>query len=106
MINSKRIFEMDDAIRSLRPGTAWVMVGTEYSDIQWFDQKQEKPTESELLQEIDRLQQEYDTTEYQRKRIEEYPSIGDQLDALYKAGLFPEELAAQIQAVKDKYPKG
>lgn len=34
-----------------------------------------------------------------------YPSIGDQLDALFKAGVFPPEMAAQIQAIKDQYPK-
>ena len=44
-------------------------------------------------------------TEYQRQRAPEYPSIGDQLDALFHAGVFPPEMAAQIQAVKDKYPK-
>lgn len=49
--------------------------------------------------------QEWIRTEYQRKRSLEYPSITDQLDALYKAGAFPEEMAAIIQAVKDKYPK-
>lgn len=38
-------------------------------------------------------------------RLKEYPSIGDQLDALFHAGVFPAEMAAQIQAVKDKYPK-
>lgn len=34
-----------------------------------------------------------------------YPKIGDQLDALYKAGIFPAEMAAQIEAVKARYPK-
>lgn len=43
---------------------------------------------------------------YQTKRAAEYPSIGDQLDALFKAGVFPADMAATIQAVKDKYPKG
>ena len=47
-----------------------------------------------------------DPTLYQRQRIREYPSIGDQLDALFHAGVFPAEMAAMIQAVKDKYPKG
>lgn len=42
---------------------------------------------------------------YTEKRAAEYPSIGDQLDALFHAGVFPPEMAAQIQAVKDKYPK-
>jgi hypothetical protein len=47
-----------------------------------------------------------DTRTYAEKRASEYPSIGDQLDALFHAGVFPAEMAAQIQAVKDKYPKG
>ena len=43
---------------------------------------------------------------YAEKRAQEYPPIGDQLDALFKAGVFPADMAASIQAVKDKYPKG
>ena len=46
-----------------------------------------------------------DPDEYKEKRQFEYPDIGDQLDALYHAGVFPEEMANQIKAVKDKYPK-
>mgnify|MGYP003980728193 FL=1 len=42
-------------------------------------------------------------TQYQRDR--QYPSIGDQLDALFHAGAFPADMAAQIQAVKDANPK-
>lgn len=45
-------------------------------------------------------------TAHINKRAKEYPSIGDQLDALFKAGAFPADMAAAIQAVKDKYPKG
>ncbi len=44
-------------------------------------------------------------TKYQRDRAAEYPSIGDQLDALFHAGIFPAEMASIIQSVKDKYPK-
>lgn len=40
------------------------------------------------------------------KRAIEYPPITDQLDALFHAGVFPSDMAAKIQAVKDKYPKG
>lgn len=39
-------------------------------------------------------------------RRNNYPSIGDQLDALYHAGIFPPDMAAKIQAVKDAYPLG
>ena len=42
---------------------------------------------------------------YAQKRKGEYPAIGDQLDALYHAGMFPAEMAALLRAVKDKYPK-
>ena len=48
----------------------------------------------------------FDALTYAQKRQGEYPSIGDQLDALFHAGVFPAEMAATIQAVKDKYPKG
>lgn len=47
-----------------------------------------------------------DPNAYKTKRLTEYPAIGDQLDALFHAGVFPPEMAAQIQSVKDKYPKG
>ena len=42
---------------------------------------------------------------YGWKRQNEYPSIGDQLDSLYKAGTFDATMTASIKAVKDKYPK-
>ena len=47
-----------------------------------------------------------DPDAYKFSRASEYPPIGDQLDALFHAGVFPADMAAQIQAVKDKYPKG
>jgi hypothetical protein len=43
---------------------------------------------------------------WQAERADKYPPIGDQLDALFHAGLFPEEMAAKLQAVKIAYPKG
>jgi hypothetical protein len=45
------------------------------------------------------------TPDYRALRQAEYPSIGDQLDALFHAGLMPLEMAIKIQAVKTKYPK-
>lgn len=60
------------------------------------------------LEEILQLETDNDispTTDYQALRRNEYPSIGDQLDALWKGGEALAEMAARIQAVKDKYPK-
>lgn len=62
------------------------------------------------LSEIEAREAEWDAhlaeqakTQYKRDR--KYPPIGDQLDALFHAGVFPEEMAAQLQAVKDAHPK-
>ena len=61
---------------------------------------QPQPTEEECAA----AKAEYDATQYQRDRAPEYPPIGDQLDALFHAGVFPADMAAKLQAVKDKYP--
>ena len=45
------------------------------------------------------------TKTYADKRKADYPDIGDQLDALYHAGVFPEDMAAKIKTIKDKHPK-
>ena len=44
--------------------------------------------------------------EYITKRAAEYPTIGDQLDALWKGGDAATQMLALVQAVKNKYPKG
>lgn len=50
-----------------------------------------------------RMEAEYQATKYQTDR--KYPPIGDQLDDLFKAGVFSDEMSAQIQATKDAHPK-
>jgi hypothetical protein len=46
-----------------------------------------------------------DPDTYKYSRVAEYPSIGDQLDALWKGGEAAAEMLAKVQAVKTKYPK-
>ena len=70
-----------------------------------FHDGQPPPTESEIDAEVIRLQAEYDALKYARNRKLDYPDIGDQLDALYHAGVFPANMAARIKETKDKYPK-
>ena len=91
------------AINSLRPNAQWTLRGDE---LEWLDTNQTKPTDAEINAEMTRLQAEYDAKTYQRSRQSEYPDIGDQLDDLFKAGAFSDDMTAKIQAVKDKYPKG
>ena len=90
------------ALSNLRPNKQFIIRGT---TVEWLDDV-EPPTEAEINAEVSRLQAEYDAQAYARSRVQEYPPIGDQLDALFKAGVFPADMAAAIQAVKDKYPKG
>ena len=52
------------------------------------------------------IQDYIDTNAYKGLRQAEYPTIGDQLDALWKGGDAATEMLALVQAVKNKYPKG
>ena len=54
----------------------------------------------------DAVQAYVDAHAYIAKRQAEYPSIGDQLDALWKGGDAQAEMLAKVLAVKEKYPKG
>lgn len=55
--------------------------------------------------EEDKKKAESQLVSYTTVRSAMYPSIGDQLDSLYHAGVFPEEMASKIREVKEKYPK-
>jgi hypothetical protein len=92
------------AIQSLVPG-AEVSVGIYNQEIVWHNPEAAPVTMEQIQAEQQRLQQAYDWNEYQRNRAREYPSIQEQLDALYHAGVFPAEMAARIRAVKQKYPR-
>ena len=91
-----------DALLSLCPTAEWSMIG---DSIEWHSKNITQPTDAEIQTELDRLQAEYDAQEYARNRKDEYPSIGDQLDMIFKAGLGGDEFQAAIQEIKDKYPK-
>jgi len=89
-----------DAIRSLHKGS--YNKATENS-VEWKDGHTTTTAENNAIDvELVRLQ---GIEDYQAPRKAEYPSIGDQLDALYHAGVFPADMTATLKAVKDKYPK-
>lgn len=95
-----------DALYNICPNAKWIIVGNEeFKNIQWMTEEIELPTKEEIDAEVARLEELSNQFTYRILRAEEYPAIGDQLDALFHAGVFPAEMAAQIQAVKDKYPK-
>ena len=67
------------------------------------DGKEIELDEELILQEIEKMKEEYKAVEYQRLRKPEYPNIEDQLDLLYHKGI--DGWKEEIQKVKDKYPK-
>ena len=91
-----------DALYSLRPRALWECSEYKYANLKWLDEKQTKPTESEVNAEITRLT---NLHKYQEPRRAAYPKIGDQLDDLYKQGAFSADMAAKIKKVKDDNPK-
>lgn len=76
-----------------------------YANLVIHDDTKTKPSEEDCIAGVAAMQADWDNKKYARNRIAEYPSIGDQLDALYHAGVFPADMTATLKAVKDKYPK-
>ena len=96
------------AIKSLVPdGTSFEnIVDSDGGKItKWKSSEVPQPSEEAIQAKIKELETDFDAKKYQRDRLPEYPPIGDQLDALYHAGVFPKEMADKLKAVKDKYPK-
>lgn len=103
-----KTFNIPEAIQSLRPNAQWVLQGIEYSGLEWLSDDVTKPTEEEINQEIIRLQEEFNNTEYQRLRKAEYPSISDQLDALFhyfSDNNIENNFTNMLNEIKNKYPK-
>ena len=67
-----------------------------------------QPTEAEIKTWYDKVKAtNYFSDEDARNiRKKQYPSIGDQLDDLYKANAFSDDMKAKIKKVKDDNPKG
>lgn len=96
---------ISNALLSKYKGCEWSMNNEDYSTLEWFSTDIPKPTEQELIEECERLQEEYISKEYQRQRAPEYPDIKEQLDAIWKGGDAYKEMLAKIMEVKAKYPK-
>jgi hypothetical protein len=92
----------------------WSVVGSppttedEYNDR--VSAEESIPAWSDVQSKLTEMQSEHDTTEYQRKRKLEYPSIDDVTVALAEKeegdSTMWDEITAKRQAIKTKYPKG
>jgi hypothetical protein len=88
MTNHQVIYALNPSVVTIRGDIAYDLNGNEVQ----YDQAA--------------VQAYVDAHAYITKRVAEYPSIGDQLDALWKGGDAAAEMLAKVQAVKAKYPKG
>ena len=85
MINHDAIYALNPSVVSVRDDKAYDADGNEVA----YDKAA--------------VQAYVDAHAYIAKRAAEYPSITDQLDTLYHGGY--DAWKAQIQAIKNKYPK-
>jgi len=100
------IIDVSYAICSLNPQAQVVVRGKELDTctIEWHNNTPEI-SKADIKTEMDRLQAEYDSLAYARKRKKEYPSVQDLVVALYDT----DDKAAideKRAAVKLKHPKG
>lgn len=94
------------ALQELYPGTQWAVSGTDYDSLQWAEwNTSTKPTKKELDAKVVELCERWEYTRYRRDRVKEYPSISDQLDALWKGGEAAEEMLKTVMEIKSKFPK-
>tara|TARA_Y100001935_G_scaffold76729_1_gene64088 strand:- start:616 stop:978 length:363 start_codon:yes stop_codon:yes gene_type:complete len=51
-------YDIPTALQKLKPGAEWVLRGGDYSGLEWVDEKQTKPTETEINNKIAELDSE------------------------------------------------
>jgi len=103
---------IENAIYTLRPGADWEYVNGLFSYYE-DPEGRSKPTNDEINNEVERMENIFAFYEYSRKRKDEYAPITEQLDMLYKdiqSGLFGNSAMdgswyKHIKSIKEKYVK-
>ena len=90
------------AIRALLPSATFTINANDYDQINWISGVDTIPTKQELDEAYLRHREQTDYIEARRRA---YPPVGDQLDALFHAGVFTGDMAAKLAAVKAANPK-
>ena len=97
------MIRISDALQVLRPDAEWAIDNNSYAQLNWLDTEQTKPTEEEVVQKVAELTYQQEVEVYKEQRAAEYPSYADQFDKIFREGV--DAWKADIQAIKDKYPK-
>jgi len=88
-----------EAINELYPNTAYVIKNDSVLEI--LDDT--VVSYEDIVQKVAELEYQEEVNEYQRQRAAEYPSYANQFDKIFHEGV--DAWKADIQAIKDKYPK-
>ena len=94
---------ISDALQVLRPGAEWSIGNNSYSQLDWLDTEQTKPTEEEIVQKIAELTYQKEVEVYKQQRAAEYPPYADQFDKIFHSGV--NAWKTQIRTIKERYPK-
>ena len=94
-----------NSILAINANAKCTVNGEDANKVTWHDGTT-PIAEEDILAKQKELQTAYDKDKYQRNRASEYPSIAEQLDLIYHAGVGGDAFQAAIKAIKDKYPKG
>lgn len=85
----------------LRPGTAWNCIDENYEALVQAEDTTPRVDKPLLVE----LQAIITAHAYYENRAAQYPSFGDQLDALWKGGDAAASMLTQIQDIKTRFPK-
>lgn len=94
-----------NSILAINANAKCTVNGEDVNNVTWHDGTT-PIAPADILAKQKELQTSYTDNVYQRNRLKEYPSIGDQLDLIYHAGVGGDAFQAAIKAIKDKHPKG
>jgi hypothetical protein len=95
------MIDVAEIIKTLKPNSEFTVHGNSFEGLIWHDDSTPPPTKEEF----EKALKNREWFNYKLKRQAEYPSLGEQLDALWKGGFSAEEMKRKIEAVKKKYPK-
>ena len=83
----------------------WMRHKDTYESIEW-NPDYTPPAKADVESAVDVIKSAWEAKAYSRNRGEEYPSVGDQLDMIYKDNKNSTTTHADaVEAVKAKYPK-
>lgn len=93
------------ALANLVPGCAYQFHGDDLANLVWDDER-DRPTDDDIMAEVEQVWARWNAAEYQRQRKDKYPPIEDYLDGIVKGDQAQiDAYIAACQAVKDAYPK-